>query len=184
MSELISAIATAIVTLIDAIKGQRIIAFLLLFLVTIIAYLLYVATSNQAILDSLTRPSIVAIAPPCAVQKIRYDTFAVSISFPLSDTEIDEMGIAQNVSALILYKEPKGNEIKNLCNHLIEVILDPEAEKGLVNFFPQYTEILRDYYQNNLPQDKPLRESDLPVPKPLLPDAPATPTPEQLSPPP
>lgn len=175
MQELITTITNSIIALIDALRG-RAFPFLLLSVVTLIGYLTWALVSNQAIIDSLTSPAILEIAPPCVVQRIKRDSFAVTISFPLTEKDIEDFEIKQNVSALILRSRPNPKELKDLCNRLVEIILDPEAERDLVYYKPEYIQKLKEYYENLLPKDVPLTPELLPPPSPNT--LPTPPTPE------
>lgn len=158
---MIETFITALEKLLNVVNSkQRLIVLVIVTLLFSTVFLAYNYLQTQEVINELSSPRVERVTDMCYQQRIRRTTRIVGVQFPLPEYLI-ERGVEQNLSALVIPKEITLKEFQFLCTSLINEILDPKVEMGLLQRNPEWKRKLQEFYNNQLGEKsnpEPLRE--------------------------
>lgn len=181
MEKLIEAVGLAVERILNTVNSaKKLLVVIVLSLLITCFYLVYQLAQSQDLITSIIEPRIEYISGLCYLQQIRggiNGLKGVTIQFPVAQ-DLIELGVEQNVSALLIRKKTTPAQFKVLCDRLIAEILDPEVESQILKNNPEWKERLQEYYRE---LDKPkVKVPGLPSVQPLtVDDIPKTPLPKK-----
>lgn len=113
-------------------------------------YLGYKLIKTNAIVDSFASPKIERVGGRWCYQIKRggaTKSREIGIQFPLSD-KLAKLDIEQNMTALVINREPTLSEFNTLCDLLVQEVLNPERQDFLLRHYPESRQRLLDYYKS------------------------------------
>lgn len=150
MIEGIIALLNAIVSAVDRLLGIVDSGRKLLFLTCIVSlavsiYLMWQVANSQELIAQLVSPRIVRARGWCYEQQVRYDRRIVAIQFPVTP-ELIELGVSQNLAAVVFQRRITDIEFDSLCNGLIGEIYGYPAKLNMLRSNPAIGKQLENYH--------------------------------------
>lgn len=112
-------------------------------------YLGYKLIKTNAIIDSFSSPKIERVGGRWCYQRKRGGATKareIGIQFPLSD-KLAKLGVEQNMTGLVMSREPTLTEFNTICDQLVQEVLSPERQDFLLRHYPESRQKLLDYYK-------------------------------------
>lgn len=149
--EIITSAVNGIDKLLTVVNSTRKLLFLAsLLLLTGSSYLGYKLIQSNAIVESFSSSRIERVGGRWCYQRKRggaTKTREIGIQFPLSE-KLAKMGIEQNMTGLVINREPTLAEFNTICDQLVQEVLSPERQDFLLRQYPESRQKLLDYYKS------------------------------------
>lgn len=139
---------------------RRLLILAALMPLTIAALFLYKVVTEGEVAAEVGSPQIERVSGWCYQQRVRSDRRIVAAQFPIPDYLV-ELGVKQNLAALVIIGKVDQNRFDQLCNGLLAEISQPRIRQFEHN--PGLQKTLQQFYRDldNPEAIRPLKKSDI-----------------------